>query len=335
MKSIKNSFNNKTILVTGGTGSFGQCFIEFLLKKTKAKKIIIFSRDEMKQYFMSQKLVSNKLRFFIGDVRDQSRLFLAMKGVDLVVHAAALKIVETAEYNPMEVVNTNIIGTQNVCLASIEAGVSKVVLISTDKAVNPVNLYGSTKLSAEKLMIAANNLSSNITKFSVVRYGNVYGSRGSIIDLYKNLIQKNPKYLPVTDKLMTRFLLTLNQGVEFVFNSVNLMIGGEIFIPKIPSIKILDIVKAFGNYEAKIIGIRPGEKVNEILISSEEMQSAIEYNTFFIIEPNIKINLKNINYKKVYQSKHNLRNKRLTYKHYDSLNNKIWLKINDIKKLIN
>ncbi len=335
MKSIKNTFNNKTILITGGTGSFGQSFIEFLLKKTKAKKIIIFSRDEMKQYFMSQKLASNKLRFFIGDVRDQSRLFLAMKEVDIVVHAAALKIVETAEYNPMEVVNTNIMGTQNVCLASIAAGVSKVVLISTDKAVNPINLYGSTKLSAEKLIIAANNLSSNITKFSVVRYGNVYGSRGSIIDLYKNLTKKNLKYLPVTDVFMTRFLLTLNQGVEFVFNSVNLMIGGEIFIPKIPSVKILDIVKAFGNYEPKIIGIRPGEKVNEILISHEEMQSTIEYNNFFIIEPNIKINLKNINYKKFYQSKYNLKNKKLTYKYYDSLNNKKWLKVNDIKKLIN
>ena len=335
MKLKSCTFNNKVVLITGGTGSFGQSFVEFLLNKTKAKKIIIYSRDEMKQYFMSQTFSNDKLRFFIGDVRDHSRLSLAMKDVDIVIHAAALKIVETAEYNPMEVVNTNIIGTQNVCLSAIQSKVSKVVLISTDKAVNPINLYGSTKLAAEKIIIASNNLSANVTQFSVVRYGNVYGSRGSIIEVYKNLIKKKNIALPVTDKSMTRFLLTLKDGVNFVYKSVNLMLGGEIFVPKLPSIKVLDIVKAFGEFKPKIIGVRPGEKINEILISSEEMVSAIEYQDFFLIEPNIKINLKNLDYKMNYFSKYNLKSKKLSYKYYDSLNNKVWLNINDIRKLIN
>ena len=261
-----NFLKNKTILVTGGTGSFGNKFVEIDLK-FNPKKIIIFSRDEFKQYQMNEKFRYHKkfknLRFFLGDIRNYERLKLALIGVDIIIHAAALKIVDTAEYNPVESINTNIKGAQNIINAALDNNVDKVINISTDKAVNPINLYGATKLAADKLFVAANNYSGKNfrTKFSIVRYGNVVSSRGSVIPFFKKLIQQKSSSLPITDAKMTRFWIRLDDGVNFVISSIKKMKGGEIFIPKMPSVLITDLAKSLApKLKLKIIGIRPGEK---------------------------------------------------------------------------
>ena len=283
---MSNDFlKNKTILVTGGTGSFGSNFVKYLLKNSKAKKIIVFSRDELKQSKMEAEIKDDKLRFFIGDVRDLQRLQRAFNEVDIVVHAAALKQIPLIEYNPIEAIKTNIIGTANVIDAVIDNNIKKAILISSDKAVNPVNLYGATKLCAEKLFIQANSYTGGgEPKFSCVRYGNVLGSRGSVVPLF--LKQREKGILTLTDKQMTRFWITLEQGIKFVISCINKMKGGEIFIPKIPSMKIADLAKIIApNSKIKITGIRPGEKLHEILLSPEEIMRSKEFDKYFVIEP--------------------------------------------------
>lgn len=286
--------SNKTILVSGGTGSFGKKFVRYCLEKIDPKKIIIFSRDEFKQYMMQKEFPSDKypqLRFFIGDIRDKDRLRFAFEGVDYVVHAAALKHVPILEYNPFEAVKTNIIGAQNIIEIAIEMGVSRVVALSTDKAVNPVNLYGATKLAMEKLFIAGNAyVGAKHTRFSVVRYGNVVGSRGSVIPLFMKLIREGVKELPITDERMTRFWITLEEGVELVIYALQNSSGGEVFVPKIPTVKIIDLAKAIcPECKFKIIGIRPGEKLHESLISEDEARDvrkvSHEDKEFYVILP--------------------------------------------------
>jgi UDP-N-acetylglucosamine 4,6-dehydratase len=282
-------FNNKTILITGGTGSFGKKYTETILKRFEPKKIIIFSRDELKQYEMAQEFTDRRMRYFIGDVRDLERLKMAMNGVDFVIHAAALKHVPIAEYNPMEAVKTNIHGAENVIQASIYNNVEKVIALSTDKAANPVNLYGATKLASDKLFVAGNNLTGGKrTKFAVVRYGNVVGSRGSVVPFFKKLISEGKTEIPITDEKMTRFLITLQDGVDFVLKNFQRMQGGEIFVPKIPSMKITELAKALApNLEQKIIGIRPGEKLHEIMCPADDSHLTIEFDDHFVIQPTI------------------------------------------------
>lgn len=275
---------NKTILVTGGTGSFGKSFIKALLKDSEIKKIIVFSRDELKQFQMEKELNDNRLRFFIGDVRDLQRLERAFHGVDVVVHAAALKQVPILEYNPFEAVKTNILGSQNVIEAAINLGIENVLLVSTDKAAQPVNLYGSTKLCAEKLFINGNFYAGGRTKFACVRYGNVIGSRGSIVDTLLN--NKEAKNFYLTDERMTRFWITLEQSHELVMFALENMVGGEIFIPKIPSMKVTDIFEAIvGRVEIEIIGIRPGEKLHEVLLTEQESRHSLELENYYVILP--------------------------------------------------
>lgn len=283
-------FNNKSILITGGTGSFGKKYTEILLKKFKPKRLVIYSRDELKQYEMAQVFNSNSMRYFIGDVRDEKRLKTAMNGVDYVIHAAAMKHVPIAEYNPMECIKTNINGAQNVINAALECGVSKVIALSTDKACNPVNLYGATKLASDKLFVAANNMvGSKKTSFSVVRYGNVVGSRGSVVPLFKKLIADGAKELPITHAGMTRFWITLRQGVEFVLKNFERMKGGEIFIPKIPSMTMLDLAKALApELNVKIIGIRPGEKMHEVMVGKDDAHLTYEFDDHYVISPSIQ-----------------------------------------------
>ena len=287
-------FKDKTILITGGTGSFGKKFVETVMSKFSFKKIIIYSRDELKQYLMNEEMKKkfksiDKIRFFLGDVRDYERLQLAFNGVDIVVHAAALKQVPAAEYNPTEFIRTNISGAENIIKASFNRGVKKVIALSTDKAVNPINLYGGTKLVSDKLFIAANNYrGKNDTSFSVVRYGNVAGSRGSVIPLFLQLKDEN-KTFPITDKRMTRFWITIDEGVIFVIKSFQRMQGGEIFVPFIPSFKIMDLAKAIdAKRKIKIIGLRPGEKIHELMSSSDESRQVIKFKDHFIILPSIK-----------------------------------------------
>ena len=277
-------FNQKTILVTGGTGSFGQNFIKFLLNNSEAKKIIVFSRDESKQFEMQKEINDSRMRFFIGDVRDLERLKRAFYNVDIVVHAAALKHVPALEYNPFEAVKTNILGTQNVINAALDAKVEKVLLISTDKAAHPINLYGSTKLCAEKLFVSGNSYSSGETKFSCVRYGNVIGSRGSVVHtLLKN---KNIDTVYVTDIEMTRFWIDFDQALQLVTFAIENMQGGEIFIPKIPSMRLIDLFDTISpNSEKKIIGIRPGEKLHETLLTKDEARHSVELDKYFVILP--------------------------------------------------
>ena len=280
----KNFFNNKAILITGGTGSFGQKFTEVLLKEYNPKKIIIFSRDELKQFEMANTFSNfkNKLRFFIGDVRDLPRLKLAFRDISIVIHAAALKQVPTAEYNPFETVKTNIIGTQNVIDAAIDSRVEKLISLSTDKAAAPINLYGATKLAGDKLVVAANNFSDK--SFSVVRYGNVWGSRGSIIP--EILKQKKSGLILLTDKRMTRFSITLDYGVKFVLKCLFKMKGSEIFVPKIPSYQLIDLVRALApDARIKYIGIRPGEKLHEEMITKSDSLNTLEFKDYFIILP--------------------------------------------------
>jgi len=281
-------FNNKNILITGGTGSFGKKYTEMILSKYKPNKIIIFSRDELKQYEMAQLFNDKCMRYFIGDVRDEARLNEAMKGVDFVIHAAALKHVPIAEYNPMECIKTNINGAENVIKASIYNNVEKVIALSTDKASSPINLYGATKLASDKLFVAGNNMvGSGKTRFAVVRYGNVIGSRGSVVPFFQNLIDNGAKELPITDENMTRFLITLEDGVNFVLNNFERMYGGEIFIPKIPSMKITELAKAIApDLSHKIIGIRAGEKMHEVMITADDR--VIEFEDYYVITPTIQ-----------------------------------------------
>ncbi|MCA0357566.1 MAG: UDP-N-acetylglucosamine 4,6-dehydratase (inverting) [Proteobacteria bacterium] len=287
--------DGKVILVTGGTGSFGRRFIETVLRRYDPRKVIVYSRDELKQSDMQIELREQfdeatvaKMRFFLGDVRDRERLTLALRGVDIVIHAAALKQVPAAEYNPSECIHTNVLGAENVVWASLANAVKQVVALSTDKACNPTNLYGATKLASDKTFVAANNLSGDIgTRFCVVRYGNVVGSRGSVVPLYRRLLSQGATELPVTDPRMTRFWITLNEGVDFVLSSLTMMRGGEIFVPKIPSMAMPDLVKAMSPTAAmKVIGIRPGEKLHEIMISADDARSTVEFEDRYAIEPN-------------------------------------------------
>lgn len=281
--------SNSSILITGGTGSFGQTFVPLTLKKYNPKRLVIFSRDEMKQWEMAKQYKDDpRVRFFIGDVRDKSRLKRALRGVDFVVHAAATKIVATAEYNPFECIKTNVDGAMNIIDACIDQGVKRVVALSTDKASSPANLYGASKLASDKLIIASNSSYSSIhqTSFSVVRYGNVMGSRGSIIPFFNSIRDKGP--IPITDERMTRFMISLEEGVELVWHAFDDMKGGEIYVKKIPSMKVTDIAKAIApNVEHKIIGILPGEKLHEQMISSEDSYSTYEYDEHFKILPQI------------------------------------------------
>ena len=321
------SLNKKNILITGGTGSFGHKFVELTLKYQNPKKLVIFSRDEMKQWEMAKKFEKDKrVRFFLGDVRDKARLNRALDGIDLVVHAAATKIVPTAEYNPFEAVKTNIFGCMNLIDVAIDRNISKVVALSTDKASNPVNLYGATKLAADKLFSASNAYSGyHNTKFSIVRYGNVMGSRGSIIPFFHQQSKKNT--FTLTDKRMTRFMMTLDTAVKLVWKSLDDMRGGEMYVVKAPSMKVIDIINSFSNKpKIKIIGIRPGEKIHEQMISTEESPYTYEYKEFFKILPQVSDN-----YKKYKVSKKNLVKKNFFYR--SDANNK-WMKRAELQKWI-
>ncbi len=279
-------FKSKSILVTGGTGSFGKTFVRQLLEHNPPARLIVYSRDELKQYEMANEINHPNLRYFIGDVRDEQRLERALQGVEMVVHAAALKQVPAAEYNPMECIKTNVLGAENIINACLNQGVKKVVALSTDKAVNPINLYGATKLCSDKLFVAANHLgTADGTRFSVVRYGNVVGSRGSVIPFFKE--RRATGVLPITDLRMTRFWITLQEGADFVARCMKIMIGGEIFIPKIPSMKITDLASAIGpECKQEVIGIRPGEKLHEIMIPADEARHTLEFDDFYMIYPN-------------------------------------------------
>lgn len=282
--------DNATILVTGGTGSFGKGFIKTILKRYRPRKTIVFSRDELKQGDMAEEFPGSEnpsIRFFIGDVRDKDRLESAMKDVDFVIHAAALKQVPTAEYNPMECIKTNIMGAENLVQSAIRSGVKKVIALSTDKAANPINLYGASKLASDKIFVAANSLSSfGETKFSVVRYGNVIGSRGSVVPLFKKLYNNKAESIPITDERMTRFWVTIEQGVDFVLSSLEMMQGGEIYIPKIPSMSMIDLADAIApGIAKKVIGIRPGEKLHEVMITEDDASNTLEYSDRYMIQP--------------------------------------------------
>ena len=289
--------NGKSILITGGTGSFGHRYVSTLLEKYDLKRLVIYSRDELKQYDMQMKFEQDRnydkniLRFFIGDVRDGERLKEAMRGIDIVIHAAALKQVPAAEYNPMECIKTNIYCAENVFQAALANNLEKVMALSTDKAANPINLYGATKLASDKLFVAANNMSGGRTKFSVVRYGNVVGSRGSVVPLFKKWIDENVDALSVTHAEMTRFWITLQDGVEFVLKGIDRMHGGEIFVPKIPSVRIADLANAMApSIPIRIIGIRPGEKLHEVMCPADDSHLTIEFSDHFVISPSISFN---------------------------------------------
>ena len=282
-------FNGKSILITGGTGSFGRHCVRSILAKYFPKRLIVFSRDELKQFEMQQEYNAKPMRYFIGDVRDVERLKQAMSGVDFVIHAAALKQVPAAEYNPMECIKTNINGAENVIKAAIDSGVGKVVALSTDKAATPINLYGATKLVSDKLFVAANNIAGgNNTRFAVVRYGNVIGSRGSVIPFFKALMSRGEKSLPITDPRMTRFWITLDQGVAFVLKAFARMQGGEIFVPKIPSMLITDLAEGIApGMPTQIVGIRPGEKLHETMCPADDSHLTVEFADHYVIKPTI------------------------------------------------
>jgi len=287
-------FNDQTILITGGTGSFGKKYIQIILEKYKPKKIIVLSRDELKQFEMQQTYNAPCMRYFIGDVRDERRMLEAMEGVDYVIHAAAMKQVPAAEYNPMECIKTNIYGAENVIRAAISNNVKKVIALSTDKAANPINLYGATKLASDKLFVAANNMvGSRQTRFSVVRYGNVVGSRGSVVPFFDKLLSEGVTELPITHEDMTRFMITLEDGVNFVLKNFQRMQGGEIFIPKIPSMKMTELAKAMApELPIKVIGIRPGEKLNEIMCPADDSHLTLEFESHYVICPSIQFAFK-------------------------------------------
>ena len=322
--------NNKSILVTGGTGSFGKKFISRIFKQYKPKDVIVYSRDELKQFEMRELFPTEKfpIRYFIGDVRDRDRLYRITHSVDYIVHAAALKQVPTAEFNPFETVKTNILGAQNVIEAALENDVKKVVALSTDKACNPINLYGATKLASDKMFAAANHWQgSHHTTFAVVRYGNVVGSRGSVVPFF--LKKKEEGVLPITDERMTRFWITLDQSVQFVLDSLKRMKGGELFVPKIPSMNIMDLAKAIApKVKTKIIGIRPGEKIHEVMISSDDAINTLEFDTYFVIQPSHPWwdNLEYINFNGGREVDESFT--------YSSGNNTQWLTIDKLKKMI-
>lgn len=283
-------FNNASILITGGTGSFGKKLTKTLLEQYDPKKIIIFSRDELKQFEMQQQFNNEKMRYFLGDVRDKERISQACEGVDFVIHAAALKQVPAAEYNPTECIKTNIGGAENVIRAALANRVKKVIALSTDKAACPVNLYGATKLASDKLFVAANNMAAGKTMFSVVRYGNVVGSRGSVVPFFKQWLKEGNKTLPITDLSMTRFWITLQQGVDFVLTNFSRMQGGEIFVPKIPSVKITDLASAIApDVPTTVIGIRPGEKLHETMCPLDDSHLTLEFHDHYVITPTIKM----------------------------------------------
>ncbi len=291
-------FNDKSILITGGTGSFGKKYVKTILERYTPRRLIIYSRDELKQFEMQQVFNAPCMRYFIGDVRDGERLIQAMRGVDYVIHAAAMKQVPAAEYNPMECIKTNIDGAQNVIKAAIANNVSKVIALSTDKAANPINLYGATKLASDKLFIAANNMTgSDKPIFAAVRYGNVVGSRGSVVPFFENIISNGAKEIPVTHQDMTRFWISLQDGVDFVLKNFQRMYGGEIFVPKIPSIRITDLAKAMApDLPVKIIGIRPGEKLHEIMCPSDDSHLTLEFQDHYVLMPTIKFNNTDVDY---------------------------------------
>lgn len=282
-------FNDKSILITGGTGSFGKRFVEILLKRYSPNRLIIFSRDELKQFEMAQDFGAPCMRYFLGDVRDPDRLRQAMRGVDYVIHAAALKQVPAAEYNPMECVKTNVHGAENVIRAALDNEVEKVIALSTDKAANPINLYGATKLVSDKLFVAANNIAGgHATTFSVVRYGNVVGSRGSVVPFFKKLIREGATELPITHQDMSRFWITLQQGVDFVLKNFERMLGGEIFVPKIPTVRITDLATAMApDLGQTIVGIRPGEKLHEVMCPADDSHLTLEFDDHYVIQPTI------------------------------------------------
>ena len=279
----------KSVLITGGTGSFGRAFVRRLLATGRPRRVIVYSRDELKQFEMEKEFDQDAMRFFIGDVRDPGRLRMAMRDVDYVVHAAALKQVPAAEYNPMECIKTNVLGAWNVVQAAIDEGVQKVVALSTDKAATPINLYGATKLCSDKIFVSANNIAgSQPTRFAVVRYGNVVGSRGSVVPFFKGLLGKGATELPITDPRMTRFWITLSQGVDFVLNAFARMRQGEIFVPKIPSARIVDLAEALApGMPHRIVGIRPGEKLHETMCPKDDAQHVLEFEDHFVIRPAI------------------------------------------------
>lgn len=280
-------FNDKSILITGGTGSFGKQYVKTLLERYQPRKLIIYSRDELKQFDMEQDFRQECMRYFIGDVRDRDRLMQAMNGVDYVIHAAALKQVPAAEYNPMECIKTNIHGAENVIQAALANNVEKVIALSTDKAASPINLYGATKLVSDKLFVAANNVAGGYkTRFAAVRYGNVVGSRGSVVPFFKKCIEGGCDYLPITDVRMTRFWITLQQGVDFVLRNFERMHGGEIFVPKIPSVNVVDLARAMApNLPHRIIGIRPGEKLHEVMCPADDAHLTLEFADHYVIKP--------------------------------------------------
>ncbi len=323
-------FDDKTILITGGTGSFGKKFTRRVLNEYNPKKIIIYSRDEYKQFLMQKQLkdYEKKIRFFIGDVRDEKRLYRAFDGVDVVIHAAALKQVPAAEYNPIEAIKTNIRGAENIINASIDNNVKKIIALSTDKAVNPINLYGATKLVSDKLFISGNAyVGDKDTIFSVVRYGNVSGSRGSVIPFFRTLIDQGQKMIPITDNRMTRFWITLDEAVDLVIKAIEEAKGGELYVKKCPSFKITDLAKAMmADCEFEDIGIRPGEKLHEVMVTEEDSRTTYEYEGHYIIYPDFDW-WENIN-NKVGGKKVDDRFK------YSSNNNKDWLSIDGIRKLL-
>ena len=328
------NFNKSKILITGGTGSFGKRFVSRLLEKYKPKKIVIFSRDELKQFEMQQVFNKPCMRYFIGDVRDKQRLIEATSDIDYVVHAAALKQVPAAEYNPIECIKTNVYGAENIISACIHNKVKKVIALSTDKAAGPINLYGATKLASDKLFVAANNFTgSQKTIFSVVRYGNVIGSRGSVLPFFQNLIKNKSSFMPITHPAMTRFWITLDQGVNFVFKNFARMKGGEIFVPKIPSILITDLAKALApKTKQKIIGIRPGEKIYETMFTANESHLIVEFKDHYVIKPSINITNNKIDYKVNKIGEKGTLVKKVF--EYNSKLNTDFLDINQIKKLI-
>jgi UDP-N-acetylglucosamine 4,6-dehydratase/5-epimerase len=291
-------FDGQSILITGGTGSFGRKYVRTLLERYRPRRVVVFSRDELKQYEMQQQFDHPAMRYFIGDVRDRQRLVQAMRGVDIVIHAAALKQVPAAEYNPMECIKTNIHGAENVIGAAIDNGVRKVIALSTDKAANPINLYGATKLASDKLFVAANNMAGKDgTTFSVVRYGNVVGSRGSVVPFFQKLIDEGAAELPITHEKMTRFWISLQQGVDFVLRNFDRMWGGEIFVPKIPSIRITDLAAAMApGMPTKVVGIRPGEKLHEIMCPADDSHLTLEFADHYVLRPTIKFHHAEVDY---------------------------------------